>query len=293
MGKTFFLTDVFTDRAFAGNQLAVFPETSGLSQEHMQALAQEFNFSETAFVLPARTPGTDFHLRIFTPREELPMAGHPTLGTARVLQHLNLWTTSKLIFETGIGPLAVEAEAGGWLTMDQGLPQFGPVFEHGEKISPIVGLNKEDLGTLAEGQLVSCGVNLLLLPVKDQDTLNRCKLDEDFYHRARQDLHFQGLYLWTPGAEPGVYHTRMFAPNLGISEDPATGSAAGPLVCTLLRQGVQELDQGGLAVTIHQGEALGRPSLLKARCQWDQRFRRVQVSGQAVILGQGTWDIGV
>lgn len=287
MNREFFLVDVFTDRPHAGNQLAVLPRAEGLTTAEMQAWAAEFGFSETTFVLPPSQPGCDWQVRIFTPKTELPLAGHPTLGTAKVLQHLGMVTGPRTVLQLGVGPTAVDFGPDGGLTMALPLPKFGPIFEVPEKIAPLLGLQAADLSASAEGQIVSCGVACLILPVKDRATLRRAKINLEIHDQARSQLHFDGVLVWVPGEQPQQFHVRFLAPALGVADDPATGSAAGPFVCYCLRQGVTELVDGASEVIIHQGDDLGRPSRLKARATFDKSFTGVTVSGQAVLVGQG------
>lgn len=288
MNLDYVLADVFTAQAFQGNQLAVFPRGEDLTCGQMQLLAREFNFSESVFVLPPEKSG-DFRLRIFTPEKELPMAGHPTLGAAAVLKHLKMASGERLVLELGIGPVTVEWNPSGRPSMAQEKPKFGPIFEIPDQWAPVVGLQSSDFLSGGEIQMVSCGLYYLMIPVKDKDALNRARVDLALYRQAKKAMDFGELYLWCRGEAPGVYHTRMFAPSLGIEEDPATGSAAGPFLCYLIRNGVEELKDEAARVEIHQGEALGRASTLYAQVEYGTGgYKNLQVSGDVVITGRGT-----
>ena len=287
MDLEYFLADVFTHKPFSGNQLGVFPKADHLKDHQMQTLAKELNFSECTFVQSPQKGG-DFKLRIFTPEKELPMAGHPTLGAAAVLRSLGKISKQEFTFEENIGPIKVSFHPDGWISMEQPLPRFGAIFEEPGMISPLVGLTTQDLLPGGEIQMVSCGLPYLIIPVKDQEALNKARVDREVYNSAKSKLNFGELYLWCRGEKSGTYHTRMFAPGVGIEEDAATGSAAGPFVCYLVRNGYGELTDGALEIEIFQGEIMGRPSHLKARTSYgSQGYSQVLVSAKVVILASG------
>jgi trans-2,3-dihydro-3-hydroxyanthranilate isomerase len=270
------LCDVFTDRPFSGNQLAVFTDARALDPATMQALARELNFSESTFVLPA-AEGGHARVRIFTPTHELPFAGHPTLGTAIVL---GLSTGLESIrLETGVGivPVRFQREGGGvsFAWMSQPVPKPLPVD--------------------APAVLSALGVPASGLPVEGYDNGARHVLVElpspEAVAALRPDLSRltapMGHYVFAGSGRQ--WKSRMFAPGLGVAEDAATGSAAGPLAVHLCRHG--RLAWGD-EITIEQGTELGRPSRLHARVIGSPAgIEAVEVGGAAVIMGRGEFNV--
>ena len=267
--------DVFTDRPLEGNQLAVFTDARGLDGETMQALALELGFSESVFVLPAEQGGT-VRIRIFTPRRELPFAGHPVLGAAWVLAAPLQRGVIEL--ETGRGIVPVELERD-----ESGAISFGRMEQ------PIPGV--EPYGD-ADALLDALGVAGSRVPVETYDNGPRFTyvvLDSEEQVRALDpDLKaLQALDVavcCTAGSGAG-WKTRMFAPSLGVAEDPATGSAAGPLACHACRHGLAEW---GTWLEISQGAEIGRPSTLFALAEGtDGAIERVACGGRAVVVARG------
>ena len=241
---TYLHYDVFTDEPFTGNQLAVFLDGRGLSAERMQALAREMNFSESTFILPAETAGTDVRMRIFTPANEMPMAGHPTIGSTFALAHTGVIRpgTQRFVFGLGVGPVPVDLEWEGsrlrfaWMT--QLNPTFGPAVEARSAVAAAIGLSEGDLAPNLPIQEVTCGVPFLIVPVKSREAVDRAVSDASAFRRltstAGVDVPIFFFAMCQPGSAETV-HSRMFAPEFGIVEDPATGSASGPLGCYLLQ----------------------------------------------------------
>jgi trans-2,3-dihydro-3-hydroxyanthranilate isomerase len=275
-GLPYVLLDVFAERPLEGNQLAVFSDGAGLETAEMQAIARELRLSESVFLLAAQ--GTaDARVRIFTPEAELPFAGHPVLGTGAALAAAR--QREGVVLETGAGQIAVGllAHDGRRLaaSMLQPIPTWEPV---------------QDAGPL----LAALGLSSSSLPVERYDNGPRhvlvaagspaevAALDPDL--RALAELEPQSGVSCFAGAD-GRYKTRMFAPGLGVPEDPATGSAAGPLAVHLVRHGWADV---GRRLEIRQGEELGRPSLLIACADGEgERFDRVEVQGGVIVVGSG------
>ena len=293
--------DVFTDRLFEGNQLAVFHDARGLSSEQMHALTREMNFSESTFVLPAEAPGTDIRMRIFTPGTELPMAGHPTIGTTFALAHLGVITPGKerWVFGLGIGPTPVELTWKGktldFAWMDQQPPQYREPASRADVIAA-TGIDPSaiDATGLPIGE-VSCGLPYLIVPVKTRAALDAAEPDTGRLLRLKSSLHggHIGVFMFTTEAAGAVTaYSRMFAPAFGVLEDPATGSASGPLGCYLVRHGLVQRDQMRDMVSL-QGVKMGRPSRIHIRIAEDASgaITRVQVGGKAVRVGDGTIDL--
>jgi trans-2,3-dihydro-3-hydroxyanthranilate isomerase len=292
--------DVFTDTPFAGNQLAVLTDARGLSDAQMQSIAREMNFSETTFVLPAEAAGTDARVRIFTPGMELPMAGHPTIGTTFALAHEGVIGpgADAAVLGLNIGPTRVELEWDGsrlrFAWMDQRPPTFaespGPVFD----IARAIGLEESAIDGPVE--VGSSGVPVALIPLRSRRAVDSAEADPSAMRRLAaaggQQVCF---YLFTrQTGEPDVTtYSRMFAPGLGVTEDPATGSAGGPLGAYLIRHGLVATQRAHEMLNL-QGVAMGRPSRIHIRIAAgaDGTIQRVQVGGTAVRVAEGTLDIG-
>ena len=291
--------DVFTGELFGGNQLAVFLDGRGLSSATMQAIAKEMNFSETTFVLPAERQDTDVRMRIFTIGEELPMAGHPTIGTTFALARTGVIDPSRagLVFGLGVGPTPVSLTWNGddlsfaWMT--QGLPIFSdPIAD--------VRLAAEALSLPASAMLdggrpvqaISCGVPFVFVPLKtrqavDEASPNRGGIGE-LLRASNSAAHGVFLFSAEPGPEGATAYSRMFAPGLGIDEDPATGSASGPLGCYLVRYGLAPAGKTEAMLSL-QGAKMGRPSHVHISIGLTTgQISSVRVGGEAVLAGEGT-----
>lgn len=262
----FVIADVFTDRPFSGNQLAVIPDARGLSDEAMQAIAHDFNFPESTFVL-----GED-RVRIFTPKNEMPFAGHPTVGTAAVLAHLRgLELPAKLTLVEGIGPVPVELERRGALIHARfaiGNPVEVPD-SRPERAHAAAALALPE-SAVRETWFASGGVRFAVIRLADKAAVDRAQLDRAAWSRHFKDAWASQLFFFTGDTE---IYARMFAPAFGIFEDPATGSAAVALAGLLRKP----------RLTIEQGVAMGRPSKLEATFEKG----RITVGGTTVIWAQG------
>jgi trans-2,3-dihydro-3-hydroxyanthranilate isomerase len=292
MNYDYFILDVFTDTPFGGNQLAVFPHAEGIPEPLMQKIAREFNFSETTFVFPPDKKENDIKLRIFTPAVEVPTAGHPTIGTAHILLNEGILApaTGKAVFEEGIGEIIISFDyANGSyrnIGMTQPLPVFGSILKNTDLLSSILGLPVEEIDQRYPVQAVSCGNNFLFVPLKSLEGMSKIKLRTDLLENYRNELNSTEIYVFTTDtvSPDATTHGRMFAPMFGIQEDPATGSASGPLGCYLVKYGISD----GQAITCEQGYEMGRPSIIKVKIDNDGgEIRGVKVSGNAVKIAQG------
>ena len=271
--------DVFTDVPLTGNQLAVFTDARDLDDETMQKLAREMNFSETVFVLPASSDEADVRIRIFTPGRELPFAGHPTLGSAFVLGG----PLSKVVIrlETGAGVVPVELEREGprivFGVMDQPIPNIEPVADP----APIFAA----LGVSGSGLPVErydLGPGHLYIELGSPEEVAALEPDAKAVAQASPD----GVNCFARDGDG--WKTRMFAPNHGVFEDPATGSAAGPLALHLARHGRIAF---GERIRISQGAELNRPSTLFAEAHGSpQSVERLRVGGSAVTVARGQFS---
>jgi trans-2,3-dihydro-3-hydroxyanthranilate isomerase len=281
------LVDVFTDRRFGGNQLAVFTDGRGIDGDTMQAVAKELLIAETTFVLPREKDG-DHRVRIFTPATELPFAGHPTVGTAWVLSGGRNGT---LKLELGVGTIGVTVKDG-FVEMEQPLPTFGPELETADVHPKLVAaLGVETVTGDPPTQVVSCGNRFLFAPMELRDVQDLV-LNAEALGSLLREVDAMGLYAFTvlDTVRPDSHvHGRMFAPGVGIAEDPATGSAAGPLGSYLVRHG---LAHPGQTIVAEQGFEIGRPSLLHIRVDGSRdKITGVHVGGNVVNVGGGWMDL--
>jgi trans-2,3-dihydro-3-hydroxyanthranilate isomerase len=294
----FLQLDVFTANLFGGNQLAVFPDGRGLTTETMQAIAKEMNFSETTFVLPAEAPGTDFRMRIFTPGFELPMAGHPTIGAAFALARIGAVETGRqsFVFGLGIGPTPVTLTwkdrelSFAWMT--QRLPAFSEPIANRANAAAALGVPDSAVGgTGLPVQVVSCGVPFVFVPLTTRSAVDNAMVNREalntLLHQAGVEANGVFLFSTERGSDKATAYSRMFAPAIGVHEDPATGSASGPLGCYLVRHKVVPPAKANAMLSL-QGVQMGRPSHVHISIGADGTdIRSVQVGGESVLAGEG------
>ena len=296
MALSYLHYDVFTGEVLQGNQLAVFTDARALDPSAMQRVAREMNFSESTFILPPARSDTDIRMRIFTPMNEMPMAGHPTIGSTFALAHAGVIRpgSSRFVFGLNIGPVPVDLEWSGdalrfaWMT--QSTPTFGPVIKDRAAAAAALGLQSDDLAQNLPVQEVSCGVPYLMVPLRDRQTVDRAVSDTAAFRRfmsaAGLDLAIFLFSVEPKGAAETVY-SRMFAPEFGIIEDPATGSASGPLGCYLVRHGIVSGDAAQGMISL-QGVAMGRSSRIHIQVNGgSDNISQVRVGGEAVLVGSG------
>ncbi len=291
--------DVFTDRALEGNQLAVFPEPGAVSTDLMQRVTREMNFSECTFIFPPEKGG-DIRMRIFTPGSELPMAGHPTIGSTFALAAEGVIARGRTswLFELGIGPTPVSLEWDGdtltfaWMT--QPLPAFGRIVKNRGALAAAIGVAETDLAGAFPAQAISCGVPFLFVPIASRRAVDAVSIDRHALARCCRESGVEDLPVFFFTSEgppaPGAAHTvysRMIAPGFGIAEDPATGSASGPLGCYLLHHGIVSADAATNIVSL-QGVAMLRPSRIHISIESaGGAISRVRVGGRSVMVGRG------
>ena len=283
--------DVFTPAPFGGNQLAVFPEAEGLSDEQMVAIAREMNFSESTFVLPPSDPSATARVRIFTPGRELPFAGHPVVGTAFVLARER--GVRDLRFELGIGTLGVEADPGngrlGSATMEQPVPTFEPAGADAATLAEMLGLAVDDLASETAPEYGSSGNPFLYVRIRTLDAMRRARADALAMARFFAGHHHPAIYAFSTETESSeaAAHARMFSMALGgdVREDPATGSASGPAGAYLLRH---ELARPG-RMLLEQGYEMLRPSQIVVEIEARGAVvTRVRVGGGVALVAEGT-----
>lgn len=301
MKHRFYTLDVFTDRVFGGNQLAVFPDAAAVPAERMQDIAREFNFSETVFVLPPENPAHARRVRIFTPGAELPFAGHPTVGAAHLLAATGAVPTAEgdnsFVLEEGVGPVrvSVRKEQGAivfaQLSVAKLPERLGAATR--EDVAEALSLSSSDFPDDDVGPVAfSCGVPFLCARLRDVDAVSRAELNYPAWKRALASSGTNEIFFFAEGGRlPGAeLHGRMFAPGLGVPEDPATGSAVAALAGYLVAQAKPA--DGTRKWTVEQGVELGRPSLLYLEADVsDGAIAGVRVGGQSVIVTDGLMEI--
>ena len=277
--RRYLIADVFTGTPLEGNPLAIFPDGRGLAADTMQRVARELNLSETVFFLPPEDTG-DVRLRIFTPANELPFAGHPVLGSAFVLGET--LGTEALTLETGAGPIPVDLErdGGGQITfgrMEQNVPVPEP-YEQTEALLAAIGVPRSGLPVEAYRN----GPRHVYVELASEAEVAALRPDQGA-------LGHLPVAVSTFAGQGAAWKTRVFTPFHGVPEDPATGSAAGPLAVHLARHGRTGFGQ---EIEIRQGEEIGRPSRLYARAEGSaDKVERVLVGGSAVIVGRGEYRL--
>lgn len=296
------LLDVFTTRAFGGNQLAVFPDARGLSSQQMQCVANELNLAETTFVLPPEDRANDFKVRIFTASREMPMAGHPTIGTAFTLAARGMVeatapeTVVRFEEKVGLIPVKIKWENGKavFCQMQQNLPEFGPEVSDKKQVADILSLPLDALDETLPVEVVSCGVPYLVVPLKNLADIERIQVRPELMLQLKPAIQDANLYVFTRHAvtDQAHLHSRMFWLENGVfSEDAATGSASGPLGCYVARYKI--FSEGAkLELTNEQGFEINRPSCIKIEIeQAGEKITAVKVGGQARFMGGGYFDM--
>lgn len=293
MKLNYLILDVFTRKRLSGNPLAVVLKADGLMDNQMQAIAKEFNLSETVFVCKPKSERHAASLRIFTPTMELPFAGHPTVGTAVALALSGRTTALRLEEKIGVITCVVER-----IEKHLGKARFAlPVLpeEVGRTpathaIAQSLGLDIEEIGCgLYQPALFSAGVPFYLVPVRDPDCLRRIKLErrgwEETYSVGRGSVY---AFTETPGEDGNDFAARMFSPSMGFGEDPATGSAAASLIGLIARHAAP----GQHEYALRQGYEMGRPSLIELQFRKDgDQLAHGGIGGHAVMLGEGMLDL--
>ena len=289
-------TSVFVDDrlSFGGNQLATYWDIDAnvsLSQEEMQGMTLEMNFSESTFLERPTTEGCSARVRIFTPALEIPFAGHPTLGTAFVMKYKGLIEQHQKtsLLQLDVGPIPVEIIDERTIQMTQPEPSFE---ESADKISDIaeaIGLTSEDIDSDYPAEVVSTGSPYLIVPIKGLTSLKRAHPP---FGNKLSDLSIHEIMIFSTETEfsDSHVHARMFAPDAGVAEDPATGSAAGPLGAYLEKHQILEDHKIGDPIRIEQGFEINRPSQLVARVP-NEKISEVLVSGKVRLVAEGFFHL--
>jgi trans-2,3-dihydro-3-hydroxyanthranilate isomerase len=297
MSRQYHTADVFTSEAFGGNQLAVLPDATGLSTDQMHRITREFNFSETVFVLPPADQSHARRLRIFTPGVELPFAGHPTVGTAFVLASIGeipvTGDETKIIFEEGVGPVPVLIRAKNGspvfaqLTTAR-IPEKGAETYDPAIIAQALSLDVDDIDVARGIESWSAGLPYLFIPLNSLDALARSRVNAEAWEKSLKNSPVPEVYPFVD--YEGAIRARMYAPNIGLTEDPATGSACASLGGYLASR--SDIRDGTLRVTVHQGVEMGRPSRLELEVDMKGgAMKAVRVGGASVLVSSGTLHV--
>ena len=300
MRARFYTLDVFTDKAFGGNPLAMFPDAAKIPESALQSIALELNLSETVFVYPPTDPKHTRRVRIFTPVYEMPFAGHPTVGCAFALAALGeipLDGETRIVLEEGVGPVPVlirgefKKPVFAQLSVAK-LPETGPPPPGRTHLAEMLSLDPSDiLGGMTAPQAISCGFPFLMVPLRDLDAVKRARVRMDQWDSALKSYWAPDVMVFARDAErEGVIRARVFVPGQGIIEDPATGSAVAALGGYLAaREGATS---GNFTYVVEQGFEIKRPSILELEVdKADGEVTAVRVGGSAVMVSEGMMEI--
>jgi trans-2,3-dihydro-3-hydroxyanthranilate isomerase len=302
MNARYFTADVFTDRRFGGNQLAVFPDAREIASDLMPQIAREFNYSETTFVLPPTDPSHTARVRIFTPGGELQFAGHPTIGTAHVLATIGAIAIkgpeTRIVLEEGVGPVPVTIRATDgrpeFATLSVArLPEVGPPPPKRETLAAMLSLDTADVldGDMSP-QTVSCGTPFLFIPLRDRRAVAQSRVRSDLWDATLERYTTNKVMVFAmDGERPGSdVRARMYAPGIGVPEDPATGSAAVALGGYLAARDARF--DGTLRWVVEQGFEMGRPSILEVEADKEAgKITAARVGGKTVMVCEGSMNL--
>ena len=288
---TFYIVDVFAEEKYAGNQLAVFRGAEALSDIEMQRIAKEMSYSETTFILSDEKQDGGYDVRIFTPETELPFAGHPTLGTAYVIQQeIVKEPINKVVLNLKVGQIPVTfrygEEYGDILWMKQIKPMFGQTFD-AELISKVLSLDMREIDDRFPVQDVSTGVPCIIVPLKTLDAVKRARISRDRYFAFVRGTQAKTILIFCPETyrKENDLNVRFFADYIGVPEDPATGSANGCLAGYLVKHRYFGKDR--INIRVEQGYEIGRHSLLLLKAEEREEEIDVYVGGKVVMVAKG------
>ena len=289
--RTFYIVDVFAEEKYAGNQLAVFRDAKGLSDREMQRFANEMHYSETTFILSEEKRNNGYDVRIFTPEQEIPFAGHPTLGTAYVIQQEILKEqVEKVDLNLKVGQIPVtfnyREKDIDILWMKQKNPTFGQVFDS-SPISQVLSLDQEAIDHRFPIQEVSTGLPFNIVPLKTLNAVKQAKIDRDKYFELIKDTESKAILVFCPETynKENNLNVRVFADYYGVPEDPATGSANGCLAGYLVKHRYFGKDR--IDIRVEQGYEVGRPSLLFLKAEEKEDTIDVLVGGKVIMVAKG------
>ncbi|MBN2244965.1 MAG: PhzF family phenazine biosynthesis protein [Candidatus Aminicenantes bacterium] len=289
--RRFYILDVFAEKKYAGNQLGVFRDAADLTSDEMQAIAREMNYSETTFILSEEQQSGGYEVRIFTPAEEVPFAGHPTLGTAFLIQQKIIGRpVEKVILNLKAGPIPVSFvyanDSLEYLWMKQNPPEFGRTFDQ-EIIAKALTLEKQDLLDKYPVQEVSTGLPFLIAPLRDLSAVKKARINKEIFFDLIKTSQAKSILVFAPETyDPeNDLNVRVFVDYYGIPEDPATGSANGCLAAYLIKNNY--FDMKRIDIRVEQGYEIGRESLLLLRSESNNDVIEVNVGGRVMLTAEG------
>jgi trans-2,3-dihydro-3-hydroxyanthranilate isomerase len=288
---TFYIVDVFAVEKYSGNQLAVFTDVAHLSEAQMQVFAKEMNYSETTFITSTKVQNGGYNVRIFTPAKELPFAGHPTLGTAYIIQQEIIKQSVETVsLNLKVGQIPVtwhnSEEAGEVLWMRQNPPTFHQKLD-ASALAVVLGLEEDEIDSRFPIQEVSTGIPFIIIPLKTHESLKRIRVNRDKYFNLVEKTEAKEILVFCPEtySPENNLSVRVFAEYLGIPEDPATGSANGCLAGYLVEYSY--FGEKPVDVRVEQGYEMGRPSLLLLKAQKNEDMIEVLVGGKVMMVAKG------
>lgn len=292
--RTYYIVDVFAEERYAGNQLAVFLNGSIYSDVEMQQIAKEINFSETTFIMSETVVNDSAPVRIFTPANELPFAGHPTLGTAYIIQQEMIGKpvpSVALDLKIGKIPVAFEYKDNkpDKLIMQQVEPKFGRVFDI-KDLCDLLDIDQSDFNDRFPIEETSTGLPNIIVPLKTLDAVRRCRVDIKKYYDLIKDLDSKAILVFAPETyhKENQLNVRMFGDYFGVPEDPATGSANGALAGYLVKNRYFSTDK--IDIRVEQGYEIGRPSLLHLNASKSNGKIDIRVGGKVINVAKGEWS---
>lgn len=288
---SFSIVDVFAERKYEGNQLAVFRHAAHLSTEEMLAITREMNFSETTFILSEEPVNGGYDVRIFTPKEEVSFAGHPTLGTAYIIQKDIIGhSVQQIVLNLKIGqiPVTFDEKNPGMAWMQQKPPIFGEIIDL-DTIAAVLGIPASSMDSRYPIQEVSTGLPALIVPLKSLKDVQRCKINRDLYFHLIEQLSAKMILVFCPETYQAgnSLNARVFGDYFGAPEDPATGSANGDLAGYLIKYryyGNESID-----ISVEQGFEIMRPSILYHRASQMDDLISIQIGGKTIYTAKGEW----
>ncbi|WP_226668334.1 PhzF family phenazine biosynthesis protein [Metabacillus litoralis] len=285
----YYIVDVFAEEKYKGNQLAVFHEIENLSSGEMQKIAKETNFSETTFILGKDEKDGGYYVRIFTPNEEVPFAGHPTLGTAFIIKNeLMKEKKDEVILKLKVGDIPVRFNETGIIWMEQNEPNFGEVFT-ARQISDVLQLDESDFDSKFPIQDVSTGLPFIIVPLKNLASVKKAKINQEKLISFTEHTRAKAILVFSSETynEEHDLNVRVFVDIYGVPEDPATGSANGCLGGYLLKH--DYLDEEIIDIKVEQGYEIQRESLIHIKAELLENQYSIHVGGNVVNIAKGEW----
>jgi trans-2,3-dihydro-3-hydroxyanthranilate isomerase len=288
---SFYILDVFAEKKYTGNQLAVFRDAEALSSIQMQKIAKEMHYSETTFILSDVERNGGYDVRIFTPEKEVPFAGHPTLGTAYVIKHEIVEApVDTIVLNLKVGQIPVtlkdRGREAGILWMKQKRPSFGKTFDV-ESISSVLNIDADGIETRFPIEEVSTGFSFIMVPLKKLEAMKKIHIIRDKYFELIRNIPSKGILVFCPDtySQKNDLNVRVFVDYYGIPEDPATGSGNGSLAGYLVKH--RYFGKDHINVRVEQGYEIGRPSLLFLKAEGKEGEIEVQVGGKVEMIAKG------